>query len=117
MRMIEPSSEENAGGSNIDDEVVAIDLHEQDHNQQQFTLNMNKKENPAQDTPTGDDDLESGSPKKKRFIIFAQHGQTMDLTPEEQARQIFRKQDPLPDGRYMPDSPHFNNEGVFNFED
>jgi hypothetical protein len=41
----------------------------------------------------------------------------MDLTPEEQARQIFRKQDPLPDGRYMPDSPHFNNEGVFNFED
>ena len=44
----------------------------------------------------------------------------MNLSPEEQARQIFRKQDPLPDGRYMPESPHFNNEGVvqhFDFKD
>ena len=44
----------------------------------------------------------------------------MTLSPEEQARQIFRKQDPLPDGRYMPESPHFNNEGAvqhFDFKD
>ena len=54
--------------------------------------------------------------KKKSFYVFNQIGQTSDLTPE-QTQQLFRKQEMLPDGRYMPESPHFNDEKIIDFKE
>lgn len=54
-------------------------------------------------------------PKKKQFYIFSQTGQTSALTPEH-TQMLFRKQAGLPDGRYMPESPHFN-DNLTDFQD